>query len=83
MIDAIAYFTNAISVPSGNLEGIPYFTNGLCIPTTGLVPIDSKGGIHWMREKRQKFVTNARIEAEDISVIVTTMTIIENERIDE
>lgn len=81
MIDGIAYFTNAICVPSGQLEGIPYFTNGLCIPSSGQA-IDAKGGIHWMRKARQRFVRMARNEAEDINVILTVMTVIENDRED-
>lgn len=80
MIDGIAYFTGAISVPSGQLEGIPYFTNGLCIPSSGA--IEAKGGIQWMREARQRFVKRAKNEAEDIDVILAVMTVIENDRED-
>lgn len=81
MIDGIAYFTGAISVPSGNLEGIPYFTNGLCIPTDdsgfGNGP---GGGLHDMRISRQKFVRKARQEAEDINVILMLVSVIETDR---
>jgi hypothetical protein len=79
MIDGIAYFTNAICVPSGELEGIPYFTNGLLIPIDGTQVPNGGGGIQWARISRERFVKKAKRDAEDINVLLTLLSIAERE----
>jgi hypothetical protein len=76
VLDGISYFTNGLCIPTNVVDGVAYFTNGLVIPT-GVAPIVPGGGVGGARNARDRFINQAKDEAELIQTLIFLITVVD------
>ena len=83
-IDAEAYFTNGLCVPSGGLDGVSYSTLGLVLGS-GTTPVIVPGGgldeypAIMTRDMRRRAVREAQDEADLLLMVLLAIEAIEDD----
>ena len=78
VLNSISYFTNGISLPDNGTYGPSQFSNGLLLPEVGgLIP--GKGTMDTDGQARDRFVRQAKDEAEMMLILMLTVAAINDE----